>query len=174
MIFSCSDIRALIHIATRRTGTPVHDEDLEQDVALRVLEAFRRLHHVNHPRALLIKIVRDAVRDYWRRRRSQEDLEDIDERFISHAPEFESGLDLQRRLELLHRALDRLPPSKRTLLELFYLRDYSISEIAVLQERSASAIKMELARSRRSLSRIFLALARQQKQSVKTTIKNRN
>ena len=158
MIFSPSEIRTLIHIATKRTGTPVHDEDLEQDVAVHMLEAFRRIRDVAHPRALLIKIVRDAVHDYWRRRRSQEDLEGIDERFISHVPEFESRLDHQRRIELLRKALDHLPPSKRALLELFYLRDHSISEIALLQERSPSAVKMELARSRRSLSRIILSL----------------
>ena len=173
MIFNPSDIRILIHMATRRTGTPVHDEDLEQDVALHVIEAFHRLRDVTHPRGLLTKIVRDAVHDYWRRRRSAEDLEGIDERFISHAPEFESGLDHQRRLELLRKALERLPAPKRTLLELFYLKDHSISEIAILQERSVSAIKMELTRSRRSLSRIFALLARKPQQSVKTTINNR-
>jgi DNA-directed RNA polymerase specialized sigma24 family protein len=64
MEFDPADIRTLIHVATKRTGTPVHDEDLEQDVALQALEAFRRIEQVTHPRALLMKIVRDAVRDH--------------------------------------------------------------------------------------------------------------
>lgn len=173
MILNPAEIRALIHRTTRRTGAPVHDEDLEQDIAVQVLEAFQRLHDVTHPRGLLIKIVQDAVRDYWRRKRSPEDLENIDERFISHAPQFESNLDHQRRLDLLQRALDRLPATKRTLLELFYLRDYSITEIALWQKRSISAVKMELARSRQSLSRIFVSLAGQSRQSLKTTTKSR-
>jgi RNA polymerase sigma factor (sigma-70 family) len=154
MIFTPSEIRTLIHVATKCTGTPVHDEDLEQEVALHALEAFRRLNAVTHPRALLMKIVRDTVRDHWRRRRCSEELENIDERFISHLPAFESSLDHQRRVELLRRALDQLPPAKRTLLDLFYLKGDSIPEIAALQNRSISAVKMELARSRRSLSRI--------------------
>jgi len=158
MIFTPSEIRTLIHVATKRTGTPVRDEDLEQEVALHALEAFRRLNEVTHPRALLVKIVRDTVRDHWRRRRSSEELEGIDERFISHEPAFESRLDQQRRVELLRSALDRLSPPKRTLLELFYAGDYSIPQIAALQNRSISAVKMELARSRRSLSRIFLSM----------------
>jgi RNA polymerase sigma factor (sigma-70 family) len=158
MIINPSEIRALIHVATRRTGTPVHDEDLEQEVALHALEAFQRLHQVTHPRALLMKIVLDTVRDHWRRKRPSEDLSDIDERFVAQAPAFESKLDHERRLELLRRALDRLPPPKRTLLEMFYVRDHSIPEIAALQGRSVSAVKMELARSRRSLSRIFFIL----------------
>src|SRR5499426_3542961 len=121
MIFNPSDIRTLIHVATKRTGTPVHDEDLEQEVALRALEAFQRLNEVTHPRALLMKIVQDTVRDHWRRKRASEELADIDERFISHVPAFESDLDHERRLELLRSALDRLPAAKRILLELFYI-----------------------------------------------------
>jgi RNA polymerase sigma-70 factor (ECF subfamily) len=153
------EIRTLIHLATRRTGSPLHDEDLEQDVALHALEALQRLEHVTHPRALLMKIVRDRVRDYWRRRRPLENVDAIDERFVAHRPEFETDLDCRRRLELLRRALDRLSESKRLVLDLFYLRDHSIQEIAEIQNRSISAVKMDLARSRRSLAQIVRSLA---------------
>ena len=152
------EIRALVHIATKRTGTPVHDEDLEQDIALHALEALQRLPRVTHPRALLMKIVRDAVRDYWRRRRSFEELEGLEERFIAQTPQFEFDLDGHRQIELLRSALDHLSRSKRTVLELFYLRDYSVRQIAKIQQRSMSAVKMDLARSRRSLARIVRIL----------------
>src|SRR5262249_27363878 len=95
------EIRALVHMETRRTGSPVHDEDLEQDIAVRALEALKRLERVTHPRALLMKIVRDAVRDRWRRRRLSEDLESIDQRFIAHQPQFETDIDSDRQLALL-------------------------------------------------------------------------
>src|SRR5438876_7189537 len=124
------EIRTLVRAATKHTGTPIYDPDLEQDVALHALEAFERLDHVRHPRALLMKIVRDAVRDYWRRRRSSEDLEGLGERFIAQMPQFEFDLDGQRQIELLRSALDRLSKSKRAVLELFHLRDYSIRQIA--------------------------------------------
>ena len=159
MNFDPADIRTLIRVATRRTGTPLHDEDLEQDVALHALEAFHRLAAVAHPRALLMKIVRDAVRDYWRRRRLSEDLEDINERFLAHEPEFELDLDRGRRADLLRRALAKLPAPKRTLLELFYIHDHSIQQIAKLHGKSISAVKMDLLRSRQSLARIVRSLA---------------
>jgi RNA polymerase sigma factor (sigma-70 family) len=153
------EIRALIHFATKRTGSPLHDEDLEQDIAVHALEAFQRLKQVTHPRALLMKIVRDAVRDRWRRRRLSEDLEAIDQRFISHKPEFEFDLDWRRQVELLRRALNELSEPKRILLDFFYMRDYSIPQIAKIQDRSISAVKMDLARSRRSLAGIIRTLA---------------
>ena len=153
------EIRTLVHVETKRTGTPIHDEDLEQDIALRAWQAIQRIKHITHPRGLLAKIVRDTVRDRWRRRRSCEDLESIDERFISQRPEFECDIDTRRRLELLRRALSRLPESKRVVLELFYLRDYSIRQIAELQNRSLSAVKMDLGRSRHCLAQIMRTLA---------------
>jgi RNA polymerase sigma factor (sigma-70 family) len=174
MFFDPSEIRTLIHAATKRTGTPLHDEDLEQDVALRALEAFRRLHDVTHPRALLMKIVRDSVRDYWRRRRWLEELSSIDETLFCHVPLFESNLDRERRLDLLRSALNQLPLRKKQLLESFYLADRSIPEIAATAGRSISAIKMDLVRSRRTLLRIYDSLAmKRTPQSVKSTTKRR-
>jgi RNA polymerase sigma factor (sigma-70 family) len=152
------EIRTLIHVETKRTGSPVHDEDLEQDIAVHVLEALQRLKCVTHPRALLIKIVRDAVRDRWRRRRSSEDLESIDQRFISHRPELECNIDSQRQVDLLQRGLNRLSEPKRTVLDYFYMRDYSIPQIAKIQNRSVSAVKMDLARSRQCLAAIMCTL----------------
>ena len=160
MNFDPAEIRILIRVATKRTGAPVHDEDLEQDVALRALEAFHRLDRILHPRALLTKIVYDAVRDHWRRRRSCEDLDDVDERFIAYRPPMESDLDRERRVALLRIALEHLPAAKRTLLELFYLQECSIPHIARLQARSVSAVKMELLRSRQSLARIIGTIER--------------
>lgn len=153
------EIRTLVHIATRRTGVPLHDEDLEQEAALNALEAFSRLDHIPHPRALLMKIVFDTVRDHWRRRRPLEDLDSIDARFIAQLPTFESDLDFQRRLELLREGLAELPASSRSLLHLFYMDDHSIPIIARLQSKSISAVKMELLRARHRLARIVRSLA---------------
>jgi RNA polymerase sigma-70 factor (ECF subfamily) len=154
-----ADIRTFIHIVTRKTGTPVHDEDLEQDVALRAVEAFSRIDSVTHPKALLMKIVHDTVQDHWRRRRPSDPLGDVDERFTAHRPEFESEVDRRRRIELLRRGVEQLPAPKRTVIELFYIQDRSIREIAAMQRRSISAVKMDLARSRRSLQRIVRSIA---------------
>jgi RNA polymerase sigma-70 factor (ECF subfamily) len=154
-----AEIRALIRMVTRRTGTPVHDEDLVQDVAVRALEARRRLATITHPKALLMKIVHDAVRDHWRRRRPPEDIDGIDERFLSHVPQFEFEVDRRRSIELLRRAVAQLPAPKRKLIDLFYVRGHSIGEIAQTQRRSVSAVKMDLARSRKSILQIVRILA---------------
>ena len=163
MNLNIAHIRMLVRVVTKRTGAPIFDEDLEQDIVVKALEAFRRLGRVAHPRALLMKIVDDAVRDHWRRRRSSVVLSVLDERSISYVPAFELDLDARRQIDLLRAALDRLPHSKRVLLELFYTHDHSIPEIAVITRKSVSAVKMELSRSRRTLARILRNLAGKRK-----------
>ena len=160
MNFDFAEIPAFVHFATKRTGSPLHDEDLEQEIALNAIEASRRIDEVANPRALLMKIVLDTVHDHWRRRRPAEDIDSVDERFLAHAPSFESDLDAQRQLDILRLAHARLPAAKRAIIELFYTHDYSIPEIAALEDKSVSAVKMELVRSRRSLGRIVRSLGK--------------
>ena len=109
MIFNPSDIRMLIHVATRKTGTPLHDEDLEQDVALRALAAFRRLDEVTHPRALLMKIVRDTLRDHWRKKRHSEELSEVDERLTAFMRSTRSRYAVCQSGELVSRLRVLLP-----------------------------------------------------------------
>jgi RNA polymerase sigma-70 factor (ECF subfamily) len=160
MNFSPADIRAIVRMVTRRTGAPVHDEDLEQEAALRAVEAFRRTPDIRHPRAFLTKVVSDTVRDHWRRRRSTEDLDAINESRFAESPRFEDDLDRRRRLDLLRRAVATLDAGKRSTLKMFYSEERSVGEIAALRGKSPSAVKMELLRARRALSGIVDALAR--------------
>lgn len=159
------EIRMLIRSETQRTGWPLHDEDLEQDATLKAVEAFRKQFEVRYPRAFLRKIVCDTVRDHWRRRRPSEDLDTIDERHLAESPRFEERLDMQRRVTLLRLGLDRLDAGKRTTLDLFYIEECPVSEIARRQKKSISAVKMELLRARRLLAKIVKGLALQQRDS---------
>src|SRR5678815_688047 len=157
------EIRMLVRIATQRTGWPLHDEDLEQDATLKAVEAFRKQFEVRYPRAFLRKIVCDTVRDHWRRRRTSEDLDTVDEKHLAECPSFEERLDMQRRVSLLRQGLARLDSGKRTTPDLFYVEGRPVSEIARLQKKSVSAVKMELLRARRLLAKIMMGLGRQQR-----------
>jgi RNA polymerase sigma-70 factor (ECF subfamily) len=153
------EIRLLVRIATRRTGRPIHDDDLVQDATLKAVEAFGKQFEVRHPRAFLRKIVCDTVRDHWRRRRPAEGLNTIDEMYFAESPRFEERLDLQRRVALLRAGLAQLDAGKRTTLHMFYVDELPVSEIARLQGKSVSAVKMEMLRARRLLAGILRDLA---------------
>ena len=172
MDIDLSEIRIMVRVATQRTGTPVHDEDLEQDAMLKALQACRRQREIRHPRAFLMKIVRDVVRDHWRRRRNLDELDVVAEIRFAHLPCFEADLDRKRETELLREALLQIGRDKNVTLELFYRENQSIREIARRQNKSASAVKMQLVRARRSLAEIVSVLSARNQRSANLVRKN--
>jgi len=165
MIVDLFEVRAIVRSETKRTGVPLRDEDLEQDATLKAVEAFRRECVVRNPQAFLRKIVGDAVRDHWRRRRVAEDLDAIDESRVSVSPRIEEEMDGKRRVDLLRRGLTELDALKRATLEAFYVEECSVLEIAERQRKSVSAVKMELMRARRLLAKIVRGLEEEDRKS---------
>lgn len=51
----------------------------------------------------------------------------------------------------LYKALNKLPTKERTSLLLYYMENYSVKEIAAIQDTSESAIKQHLSRGRNHL-----------------------
>lgn len=148
-------VRSLIRFETLRTGSALHDEDLEQDVLLRLFLACRRVGFIQYPQAFAAKVVRDIVHDHWRSRRTLFNLDLIPENLLSYRPQIDERIDYDRNLELLEHSLDRLSQPKRETIELFYLSEYSVGDIAQLHCCSPSAVKMTLMRTRQELQRIL-------------------
>ena len=155
MILNPAEVRQLIRFATMRTGTAFYDEDLAQEVCIRALEAFRRAGYVQYPRAFLVKIVHDTVHDYWRRRRPAESVDRLDEESVSFTPSFEREIDRARQKDRLRASLHRLEPARRRVIELFYVNGMSVREIAAVEKRTPSAVKMDLLRGRRRLAQLM-------------------
>ena len=144
-----------LHRAIRKIhGT--RDPDLEQEVFLRTLKAFRKGNRVEYPRALIWKIAKDTVADHWRLR-ARDCWEELDE--VQQAPatdtDIEGDLDRRRRVEQLRDAILELGCDIRGSVYLFYMEGYSVSSIAQIYRKSPSAVKMALHRGRRRLERMF-------------------
>jgi RNA polymerase sigma factor (sigma-70 family) len=166
VVIDLFEVRSIVRTETKRTGVPVHDEDLEQDASLKAVEAFRRECEVRYPRAFLRKVVGDAVRDYWRRRRVGEGLESVEEWRVAVAPCLEEKMDRRRRVELVRRGLRELDAGKRATIEAYYVEDCSVLEIAERQGKSVSAVKMELLRGRKRLAEIVRRLEEERVREV--------
>lgn len=57
--------------------------------------------------------------------------------------------------EELYAALDKLPPSERTSILLYYIQDYSVKEIAEIIDVSEAAVRQHLSRGRNHLRGIL-------------------
>lgn len=131
------------------------DADLEQEVFIRVLEAFRRLEDVRSPYGLMRKIARDAVVDSWRTRRVGEDIGQLPELCRAETPRPEERLDRERTIEHLKESILELGCDIRGPVYLFYIEGYSIPTLVRILRKSPSAIKMALHRGRRQLGRML-------------------
>lgn len=141
--------RSVVRFTTLHTGSAVFDDDLVQEALLRGLKAFRRTVHVEHPRAFFMKIVRDTVRDHWRRRRVLLlSLGSVPEGELGHVVDIEAKLDRDDKLRQIRTAMSSLASEQRVLMELFYFEEFSIPQLTVLLGKSRSALKMALLRSR--------------------------
>lgn len=148
--------RTLVHSLTRRTGNPLFDEDLIQDVLLRGIVAFRRTASIRSPRAFLSKIARDTVCDYWRRQKPQPlSLDASIGRYALQTSWGEGDIDQARRFSQLHRALSILSSSERELIMRVYFEEQPLGRLSIELGKSRSALKMHLFRSRMKLFRLM-------------------
>ena len=150
-----SQIRALIRFATMQTGSPVADDDLEQEATLQIWRALQRSPKIEYPTAFFAKIVRDTIRSHWRKRRKFELIGSLTETALSYRQTFEDHLDQGRIRERLDQCLKRLPFKTRSVVELFYIGECSVNDLALSLRVSRSAIKMTLLRGRRELRRMM-------------------
>ena len=64
-----------------------------------------------------------------------------------------SSADSTFEYQELYQALDGLPPKERTAVLLFYIKGYSINEIAEIVQCSTDAVKKQLSRGREHLKK---------------------
>ena len=142
----------------------VHDkeeaEDLAQEVFIQVYESLdkfrgecklstwlyriavnRSINHCKSPRGRAIKV----------------DIESWKQQEVAQSPEMpqQQLLEEQEQLELLHRAIDRLPENQRTALILNKYEELSYKEIAEIMGTSLSSVESLLFRAKNNLEKIF-------------------
>lgn len=97
--------------------------------------------------AWLYKIAYNTFIDHMRSARTMSSLDD------AHTVMDRSSADSTFEYQELYQALDGLPPKERTAVLLFYIKGYSINEIAEIVQCSTDAVKKQLSRGREHLKK---------------------
>lgn len=125
---------------------------------------------INNFRALMYRMARNAVIDFYRRRAKQDlATEDaaleqvVDERQQSFFQEIDTTFDVV----LLERVLRRMKDEYREVLMLRYIEDLAIREIATILEKSNGAVRVLLSRATR-VARELLEQEQNDTHAVKT------
>src|SRR5712671_5875707 len=121
------NVVGIYQLAFRRVGNAADAEDLAEDVLMQTLKTLRLPAPVHNVRAYLVKTARTVMADHWRRHYAAKDaalaLEQLPVGAMVTPPSGESADRAQRLLGLL-------PDQFSRILELRFLRGYSVREAA--------------------------------------------
>jgi RNA polymerase sigma-70 factor (ECF subfamily) len=120
---------------SRRTGNRAAAEDITSQVFEHALASIGRFEWRGLPvSAWLFRIASNALADHWRERSrsAAEPLADV--------PDLREREDTERRIAL-YREVARLPDTQRQVIEMRFVEEKSIREVAAALNRSEGAVK---------------------------------
>lgn len=130
-------------------GDAMLADDIAQEAYIKAYVASDKLADIDKFTAWIYRIGYTTFLNYKRTERIEVEIDS--DGGLEAMESADSSFDYQE----LYLALSRLPVKERTSILLFYMEDYSVKEIAQLQEISSDAVKQHLSRGRNHL-RAFL------------------
>ncbi|NNC84290.1 MAG: RNA polymerase sigma factor [Flavobacteriales bacterium] len=120
-------------------------EDLVQDVLLSTFKNFDKIEKKGKLLHYLIRAAKNRSVSIWRKRKNEAELTaKHDERMMAQGVSADVLLDIQ----LLYKALDRLPKAHSEALILYEISGFSMKEIAEMQNSTEGAVKTKVSRGR--------------------------
>jgi RNA polymerase sigma-70 factor (ECF subfamily) len=142
----------LFYYTTKLTGNQETALDVLQDVWMKVFREIRRLRNPSSLRPWLYKIAHGSAVDRIRQNISRERTEE------AHIAEL-SGLDnvsfTNDDAAAIHEALNQLASTHREVLVLYFLEEFSLTEIATVVGCSEGTIKSRLHYAKRVMKQIL-------------------
>ena len=141
----------LFRVAHSVLRNPAEAEDAVQDAFVRVLQHRGKLAEIADMRVWLVRIVWNLALDRRRRRRPDQMDDEFAASLIAHTLPADERLAGARRMGLILREIERLPPAERETLLLSAMEELSTAAIAQVLGRSESAARALLFRARTRL-----------------------
>jgi RNA polymerase sigma factor (sigma-70 family) len=134
------NLLGIYQLVFRRVGNAPDAEDLAEEVLMRTLKTLRLPAPVHEVRSYLVKTARTVLADHWRKHyAAQETVTDLEhvsaQVLISDEPNPGAAARAERILSLL-------PERYRQILELRFLRGYSVSQAAAEMNVSQANAKI--------------------------------
>lgn len=135
-------------IAFRYAGNPTDAEDIYSETFLSYFKRERDFESEEHRKAWLIRVTINAAKTFLGSRHYGEEL---NEELVGAAPE-DTGAE--ERMDL-YAAIRRLPEGQREVIELFYLQQLSVRQIASIVGKTENTVKVTLSRARDRLKALL-------------------
>jgi len=146
-------------------------EDLINDT---LLIAFRKMDKLKNKEAFLSFLIGTAIKILSNAKRKMRPKSGVNQLIFNNYPDPSRAIEKKFEIEMLHKALARLPQLQREAIILFEITGYSIKEIMEIQQSGASAVKQRLARGRKELAVIIRKEMEIPRQSSNSQIQSSN
>lgn len=125
-------------------------DDIAQDALVKAYLAIDKHEDQGKDTAWLYRIAYNTFFDTSRSRRTLQPIETLNEQ-----PDSSFAADRDFRYQPLYMALEQLPPKERSAILLYYIKGYSVHEIADIVAATEDAIKQQLSRGRNKLKTLL-------------------
>jgi len=148
-----SEVHApLLRFARAMTKSREDARDLASET---ILIAYEKFHTIKNKQAFLSYLFSIATRIHKRRRWRMKFFGDYDETKAEQIVAEISPPDLSPDVEILYKALDKLPEKMKTTVIMFEISGLSLEEIREIQGGTLSGVKSRLVRGRTMLKEIL-------------------
>jgi RNA polymerase sigma factor (sigma-70 family) len=145
------------HIIISMTGRNADNEDLFQEVFLRVFKGIRKFREEAKLSTWIGSIAHHVCVDYLRKKKRNSIYQDIEDDFKAiQNIKSEYSHDHEDLNQLLLSAIEKLPPAFRTVITLFHLDDHSYKDISAITGMPEGTVKSYISRGRESLRQILI------------------
>jgi len=121
-----------------------------------LLVAYKKTDDIRNENAFLSFLIGISIRILANARRKKKADTVWDDTIFNNYRDPNEYIEKQFEIELLHKALARLPDKQREAIILFEITGFSIKEIMQIQESGESAVKQRLIRARKALADIII------------------
>jgi RNA polymerase sigma-70 factor (ECF subfamily) len=127
-----------------KVGNQADAEDLTSQVFLKALEELGKFRNLGRFRVWLFSIAYSQAMDYYRKRHSEQSLDEIN--LASHEPDPLATTIHQQQIERMRKRIAALPDEEQELIRLRFVAGLRYTEIGEVLKRREGAVKKALYR----------------------------
>lgn len=147
-------------IAVKVVGNRADAEEVAQDSFIKAFQALRHFNRQARFSTWLYRIVFNAAVSF--KRRHKHVFADIEKVYVADGYSVQGHLQEQDQARFIQRALDQLNEADRLAVQLYYIKEFSIQEVAGLMGQNENTVKVRIHRARHRLGEELKKLLKQE------------
>ncbi len=148
---------AIYRFVLIKVGRREEAEDLTHEVFMSAWKNVEAYKNLGFPfSSWLYKIARNEVADYYRTKKGEVSLENVDPKYFVAPASAQIDLGEKMEMEKVRLAVSRLKPEYQDIIIMRFVEDISLKETAAALEKSEGAVKLLQHRAIKELKKILV------------------